>query len=544
MKQSGRSWFDVRRLSRDKFATPLTITFAFVASHNHFVLDRGGNVFNRSAPIIKLPATSTEEDHLALLAWLNSSAACFWMKQVSHDKGSGTDSGKWQAEPAKIAFEFTGTALERAPVPSLGTADRERAIELARSINELAALRSRVCSSILDATLKTTSDLRSAIQRSAAEHERLGNMQILKQEELDWHYYHALSLCDGLTSNGAPGDRAPVPLGFRPFEMMLARNGQTTGIDGQPLSIDLPVDWPEAQRQLWNRRIRAIASSPALQTIEVPDYKRRWRNTPKDLGGRVWTFDDEVRQFLDRWLRGRIEAVVREFDARPTSVGEIAASLASDDQFSIVAEYLSGQEGFEIESFCRDLLASDSIPYLAALRHTDEGLAKRARWEHTWDLQRREDLGESVGEIPVPPKYDREDYRDPRYWSLRGKLDVPRERFIAYPGAETDPKAPLFGWAGWDHLQRAKALASVYQQRKTLDGWDAPRLLPLLAGLRELLFWITLWHDAPDPDLDGARAGQVWAEFLEGERAYVGCSEDDLRAWRPAAKVRKGRGKG
>ena len=189
-------------------------------------------------------------------------------------------------------------------------------------------------------------------------------------------------------------------------------------------------------------------------------------------------------------------------------------------------------------------MSSASIPYLASLRHTDEGLAKRARWEHTWDLQRREDLGESVGEIPVPPKYDREDYRDPRYWSLRGKLDVPRERFIAYPGAETDPKAPLFGWAGWDHLQRAKALASVYQQRKTLDGWDAPRLLPLLAGLRELLFWITLWHDAPDPDLDGARAGQVWAEFLEGERAYVGCSEDDLRAWRPAAKVRKGRAKG
>jgi hypothetical protein len=41
------------------YATPLSITFAFVATHNHFVLDRGGKVFNRSAPVIKLPAGAT-----------------------------------------------------------------------------------------------------------------------------------------------------------------------------------------------------------------------------------------------------------------------------------------------------------------------------------------------------------------------------------------------------------------------------------------------------------------------------------------------------
>jgi hypothetical protein len=34
--------------------TPLSIAFAFVATHNHFALDRGGKVFNRSAPVIKL----------------------------------------------------------------------------------------------------------------------------------------------------------------------------------------------------------------------------------------------------------------------------------------------------------------------------------------------------------------------------------------------------------------------------------------------------------------------------------------------------------
>ena len=74
---------------------PLSITFAFVATHNHFVLDRGGKVFKRSAPVIKLPEGASEDDHLRLLGVLNSSTACFWLKQNSHDKGSsGVDRGR------------------------------------------------------------------------------------------------------------------------------------------------------------------------------------------------------------------------------------------------------------------------------------------------------------------------------------------------------------------------------------------------------------------------------------------------------------------
>ena len=37
--------------------------------------------------MIKLPETDTEEDHLQLLGLLNSSTACFWLKQVGHNKG-------------------------------------------------------------------------------------------------------------------------------------------------------------------------------------------------------------------------------------------------------------------------------------------------------------------------------------------------------------------------------------------------------------------------------------------------------------------------
>ena len=71
------------------------------------------------------------------------------------------------------------------------------------------------------------------------------------------------------------------------------------------------------------------------------------------------------------------------------------------------------------------------------------GCASARRGSSTWALQRREDAGEKVGPIPVPPKYAPADFRKTAYWQARGKLDVPKERFVAYPdaGRETDPTA-------------------------------------------------------------------------------------------------------
>jgi len=66
--EAGLKWYEFGRLTADKLRTPLSVTFAFVATHNHFVLDRGGKVYNRSAPVIKLPVKASEDDHFRLLA--------------------------------------------------------------------------------------------------------------------------------------------------------------------------------------------------------------------------------------------------------------------------------------------------------------------------------------------------------------------------------------------------------------------------------------------------------------------------------------------
>ena len=112
-------WREYAVLVKDKLRTPLSIAFAEIASHNHFVLDRGGKVFKQSAPVIKLPANATEEDHLVLLGLLNSSTACFWMKQVSHQKQMMGGDGVRVSSKAQVPYQFAGTPLLNFPIPEL-----------------------------------------------------------------------------------------------------------------------------------------------------------------------------------------------------------------------------------------------------------------------------------------------------------------------------------------------------------------------------------------------------------------------------------------
>jgi hypothetical protein len=142
-------------------------------------------------------------------------------------------------------------------------------------------------------------------------------------------------------------------------------------------------------------------------------------------------------------------------------------------------------------------------------------------------------------EVPVPPRYTSKDFRSGVIWRHRGKLDVPKERFLSYPSAASDEDgSAVVGWAGWDHRQQATALAALYQERKQQDGWEAERLAPLLAGLLELLPWLRQWHNEPDPAFGGRRVGDLYADFVEAEARALGLTLEDLRTWRPPTKTR------
>ncbi|WP_300336610.1 BREX-2 system adenine-specific DNA-methyltransferase PglX [Accumulibacter sp.] len=129
--ERGLEWFEYSMFFKSRFTTPLTITFAEIATHNHFVLDRGGKVFKQTAPVIKLPAGAGEDEHLGLLGLLNSSVACFWLQQVCHNKG-GPGGGCSKDEKWHDFYAFNSTKVAEFPLTD------KRPLDIAQTLDRLA----------------------------------------------------------------------------------------------------------------------------------------------------------------------------------------------------------------------------------------------------------------------------------------------------------------------------------------------------------------------------------------------------------------------
>ena len=105
--------------------------------------------------------------------------------------------------------------------------------------------------------------------------------------------------------------------------------------------------------------------------------------------------------------------------------------------------------------------------------------------------------------------------------------------FVSFPGVVGGDGTPLIAWAGLDHLQLAKAIGDFYGLVQTeLGGSDDPRLMPLLAGLYELVPWIRQWHAGASP-LYGGEPAAFFADFLRSEAAAMGTTVADLLTWEP-----------
>ena len=136
----------------------------------------------------------------------------------------------------------------------------------------------------------------------------------------------------------------------------------------------------------------------------------------------------------------------------------------------------------------------------------------------------------------------RTDFLKSHYWRLRGKLDVPKERWVSFPHCEGQDGTLVIAWAGYDHLQLARAISTYYVDiQERLGGRDDPRLTPLLACLIELLPWIKQWHNDPDPAFDGMRMGDYFEGFIQDEARQMGKTLAEIRAWQPPQHAKRGR---
>jgi hypothetical protein len=561
-KAAGRHFGEYHQIPRERNQIPLSITFAFVATHNHFVLDRGGKVFNRTAPVIKLSANATEADLFALLGLLNSSTACFWGRQTFFGRGGFSD-GKWQER-----VEWDGTKLKSFPVAKDAMG---KAMQLAQQMDAL-ALESRLHQpdTIL---LRNDSEVRQALKDAEQADAKLHARMVALQEELDWYVYGLYGLVDrDLCYHGQLPD---IDLGQRAFEILLAREleqGETDTIwfehhGSQPIT-EIPSHWPGDYRLLVQKRLDEIERNPWIKLIDNKDHKRRWNRD---------SWDVRLKAAAKDWLLDQIETVAQQ--PQLFTCAQLADKLRTQAKFQQVAEIYAGTNMLDVQALLCELVAGDQVPQMAAARLKPEALDKWFAWQETWDKQRQEDaidakygvdkpLSEAdaldpaklagyalakekaaleklqqMGSIAVPPAYKQPDFRSASYWQLRGKLDVPKERFFSIPGAEKDGDRTLvIGWAGLNHLQRAQAIAAWYLERKEGEGWEAERLMPMLVALDELFPWLRQWHNEVDPEF-GERMGDYYEGFLLEELRNLEITRADLLSWQPAAVAGKRRGR-
>ncbi|MGW0575656.1 BREX-2 system adenine-specific DNA-methyltransferase PglX [Streptomyces sp. NPDC002920] len=529
-------WYDWHQITSGWDMHPWSIVFPWVATHPHFSLVRGSAVPLNSAPEIKLASSGTEASHLELLGVLNSSAVCFWLKQMSQSKGQPRADQLRGGEAWEKIYEFTSTRLLDLPLPS-GFPLRE-----AEELDSLAVESRRVLAEVADPGSRLT-------HRFLAEAENrwhaLRSRMIAVQEELDWRVYalYGLVADDGqlTTSGDVPG----IALGERAFEIVLAGRvvageARTTWFDrhGTQAEPGTPESWPSAYRDLVERRVHAIQENPWLTLLEQPEHKRRWAAPPWSVLVHGILRDRLLELCESSWLwheqsPGGPRPVAR-------TVRQLADILGKDEDFTELTELYS--PGSSTSETLLTLLADEHVPQAAPLRYKASGLVKRRLWEELWEAQRRAD-GQGLADtgVPhdVPPRFAAVDFLRPSYWRQRGKFDVPNERFVSFaPTASPLSPTTTIGWAGWNAYERASVVLDLLESDAHAHTQRPESALPLLGALAELLPWVAEYERRPDQD-HAVEEGALRRAYHE-RLARIGLTEEDVNSWRPPAP-RRGR---
>jgi hypothetical protein len=240
---------------------------------------------------------------------------------------------------------------------------------------------------VIAGPIDTAQQLLALKAKAKEERERLRREMIALQEEMDWLVYSAYGLLSQdhpAVGLGAMDAVHPweVALGQRPFELAAINAGP-------------PGDWEEKRKYLWLARMETIRTNEHIARIEQPVYKRRW--VPPD-------YEKEFAEAFKWWLREKAEFFLEHaVNDGPISLEDWAAALWKDPRVRAAAE-----------------------------AHNGSPLASSKRFEPI--------LKEAVEEEAVP---DDETAFRPRHKQLRGKLNVPRERFRSLTS-----KPGYYVWAG------------------------------------------------------------------------------------------------
>jgi len=430
--ETALKWFEYRRLARAKFGTPLNIILPQIATHAHFVVTDHNTIFKEKAQAIALK-DEIHQDHYHLLAGLlNSSSVLFWLKQVCFSKR--------EAEEAESGtyFEFAGGKVEQTPLPRsvVETFEgkrnplSERILNLSQScwergqvlpslhVRNLFEKRGEAYSDwncslpgyvaphrLIAKPFESADELRERFHAAVSERERLRSEMIALQEEMDWIVYRAYDLLDSDAALAKGTDLPPpLALGQRPFELW-----KQAGENFEAACGLIPRDFASERRALWKERFALIRDNEHIRRIEQPVYKRRWYMPD--------SYEKQLREAFEWWLLEKAEWWLENKKAGgPAALDEWAAALWRDGRIRAAVEVVESKSA-SADAFARlfkrivnSATVAEGIPFAVA-----------------WD-----DLEKQIQKNP--PEWAKKDKRG--LWAvpnsvraLRGKLNVPRERF-------------------------------------------------------------------------------------------------------------------
>jgi hypothetical protein len=486
---AGRTWFELCRSAGAEGLGSYSLAIAYLATHNHFALNGGNFVYQRSGYSFRATEEIPDDIYFFLSSLLNTALVCFYLKEICFNKGAGND-------PVRDRYDYAGQQVGTVPVSRdylEATPNRRRMLALAeemlgladqlptlamQKLFEQAGEAYHTWNAALDGYVApypdlpppftSASELRAARDKLIALRRDIRGRMIFLQEEMDWLAYEMYGLIrkaplaeDYLSPFEYRAAR--LELGQRPFEVA----GE--GYKGDWPKGYKPAPLPENLRPLTEARIVIIESNSDVALLEDPLYKRRW--VPPD-------YDQEFRSAAERWLAEKLEWALEQHGL-PISLREWARLLGRDERVNAALEALTGSPAFDLEGELLAIIRANAVPdrpehYLKA-----SGLRKFYAVRNTQHV----------------PQFSRKDFADGTAWKLRGKLNIPRERFIAYTqfdhtlrGVEVpETGGPWFGWAGWDSARRADALAFLLD-RANRAGWTTHwQQCGLRASLRDLL---------------------------------------------------------
>jgi hypothetical protein len=224
-----------------------------------------------------------------------------------------------------------------------------------------------------------------------------------------------------------PHSIAPLDREERPFRLWALSEGEYV----KAASL-IPSEWPEWRKKLWEARLAAIRDNEHIRRIEQPVYKRRWDEQWKVKNqwrcGPVAYAAEFVGAF-ECWLREKAEWwLENKKHGGPVEIAQWTSALWSDARVQAVwpvaaenyalLEYEKAKERAEVDGEPAPApppAAEDPVDFAKAFKRIidDETVPEDIPWATPY-----EEL-EKKRKSKVPAKVR----------SIRGKLNVPRERF-------------------------------------------------------------------------------------------------------------------